>query len=70
MPSLCPDADAMEFRSDLIHLEDILSREGLLDESNSEHRKGVKNIRTYEGRFHMMRQVGLLRRMCRSHSTR
>lgn len=70
MPSLCPDTDAMEFRSDLINIEDIVFREGLGENKDSSDNKSTKNIRSFEGRFHMMRQISLLRRMCRPHSVR
>eukprot|EP00816_Leptocylindrus_hargravesii_P008455 CAMPEP_0196815552 /NCGR_PEP_ID=MMETSP1362-20130617/50470_1 /TAXON_ID=163516 /ORGANISM="Leptocylindrus danicus, Strain CCMP1856" /LENGTH=900 /DNA_ID=CAMNT_0042192547 /DNA_START=112 /DNA_END=2814 /DNA_ORIENTATION=+ len=68
LPNFTPDNDAMEFRADLINIVEVINREkvsaeGVIDVNSAECSESEK-------RFHMLRQVGLIRRMCRPYATR
>jgi len=57
----------MEFRADLIDLKSIISKE----EPDIIPTESIGDLaRSYEGRFHLLRQVGLLRRLCRPYAER
>ena len=54
LENLCKDSDALEFRADLISLDDASG----------------ENVRSYDARHHLQHQLALLRRMSRDHAVR